>query len=389
MYKAYKYRIYPTKDQRMVIEKHFGGCRFIYNLALETKITSYKSGLKLSAYDLQKQLTDLKKDVKWLYDINNQSLQIEFQNLDSAYKKFFTGAGFPKFKNKHGHKSYDCVNGLKLIDGRLKIPKIKETIKVSFSRQIEGKIKRATISKTPTGKYFVSILVDDGKKLPKKKKITEKKSIGIDLGIKDFLVTSDEHKEFNPKFLREKIDRLKILQRRASKKKKGSTNRKKSNLRVAKLHETIANKRTDFLQKLSTKMVSENQVTTFFVESLAVKNLVKNHKLAQAISDVSWSEFLRMLEYKCDWKGLNFRKIGRFEASSKTCFNCKEKNESLTLSDRSWVCKNCGVTHDRDINAAKNIKFMGLNSGGANPEEPVEQRTLVRAKKQEVLYLNG
>lgn len=388
MHKAYKYRIYPTKDQRMVIEKHFGGCRFIYNLALETKITSYKSGLKLSAYDLQKQLTDLKKDLPWLSEINCQSMQIEFQNLDSAYKKFFTGAGFPKFKNKHRHKSYDCTSGLKLIDGRLKIPKIKETIKVSFSRQIEGKIKRATISKTPTGKYFASILVDDGIDSPKKKKIVKSKTIGIDLGLKDFLITSEGEKVANPKFLKEKIERLKVLQRRASKKQKGSNNRKKANLRVAKMHEKIANKRTDFLQKLSTKLVSESQATSFCVESLAVKNLIKNHKLAQAISDVSWSEFIRMMEYKCEWSGKNLIKIDRFYPSSKTCFDCKSINENLSLSDRTWVCEKCGVTHDRDINASKNIKFMGM-TGRANPEAPVELRTLVRAKKQEVLYLKG
>ena len=383
MYKTHKYRIYPNESQRRVIDNHFGACRFIYNLALETKIESYKKGLIIGVYDLQKQLTDLKKDLDWLYDVGNDSLQMEFRNLDNAYKTFFSNGGFPKFKKKNDHKSYCCTGRIKIIEKKIKLPKIKHPIKTSFSRDFEGKIKRATVSKSPTGKYFVSILADDGTDAPKKKNVVQSKTIGIDLGLKDFLITSAGEKVANPKFLKEKIERLKILQRRASKKQKGSNNRKRANLRVAKMHEKIANKRTDFLQKLSTRLVRESQSTTFCVESLAVKNMIKNHKLSQAISDVSWSEFLRMMEYKCEWSGKTLIKIDRFFPSSKTCFDCKSINENLTLSGRTWACENCGVTHDRDINASKNIKFMGI-TGRANPEVPVESRTLVRTKKQEV-----
>lgn len=384
MYKSYKYRIYPTVAQKMIINNHFGACRFIYNLALETKINAWQSGkINLSAYELNKQITDLKKDLKWLCEISVNSLQSSVIKMESAYKSFFNGSGFPKFKSKKHGNSVAFVQSISLNTGGLKLPKIKHPIKIVLDRQFSGKIKRATVSKSPTGKYFVSLLVDDGIEAPKKKNIVKSKTIGIDLGLKDFLITSEGEKVSNPKFLKEKLERLKVLQRRASKKQKGSNNRKKANLRVAKMHEKIANKRTDFLQKLSTKLVSESQATTFCVESLAVKNLIKNHKLAQAISDVSWTEFLRMMEYKCEWSGKNLVKIERFYPSSKTCFECKSINENLSLSDRTWVCEKCGAIHDRDINASKNIKFMGM-TGRANPEVPVESRTLVRSKKQEV-----
>jgi len=383
--KAYKYRIYPTAAQIELINKHFGACRFLYNLALETKLYAYKShGVNLSAFDLCKQMAELKKDLVWLKELDSQALQASIKKIDVAFKNFFQGKGYPKYKSKHEKQSFQSPHLSKRVDWEkrlLTIPKLKN-IPIVLSRKFEGKIKTITISKTPTGKYFASILAETTKQALPIKLIEPNKTIGIDLGLKDFLITSEGIKIENPKYLKNNIERLKILQRRASKKQKGSANRKKANLRVAVQHEKITNKRIDFLQKLSTKLVRENQATTFCFESLAVKNLVKNHNLAQAISDVSWSKFTEMMKYKCAWYGKNFIQIGAFEPSSKLCSNCGNKNETLTLSDRQWQCSKCNATHDRDINAAINIKLMGLKTGLGKPDVSVEQRTIVRAMKQ-------
>lgn len=387
MLKQYTYRIYPTAKQTELINKHFGACRFLYNLALETKLYAYKSkGVNLSAFDLCKQMVELKKDLVWLKELDSQALQASIKKIDVAFKNFFQGKGYPKYKSKHEKQSFQSPHLAKRVDwnkSTLTIPKLKN-VPIVLSRKFEGKIKTITISKTPTGKYFASILVETTNALPTPQAIEPNKTIGIDLGLKDFLITSEGIKIENPKYLKEGIERLKILQRRASKKQKGSANRKKANLRVAIQHEKITNRRIDFLQKLSTKLVCENQATTFCFESLAVKNLVKNHKLAQAINDVSWAKFTEMMKYKCSWYGKNFIQINRFEPSSKLCSNCGNKNETLVLSDRQWQCEKCNVTHDRDINAAINIKFMGLKTGLGKPDVSVEQRTVVRAKKQKL-----
>jgi putative transposase len=319
MYKARKYRIYPTSSQKELIHKHCGSVRFLYNLALETKTMAYLgSKVNLSRYDLQKQVVDLKKELPWLKETNSQSLQVALLDLDTAYSNFFKGrADFPKFKKKSNRGSFNVPQNVKVSDGRLIIPKFKEGIKIKLHRDLVGTIKQATVSFTPTGKYFVSILCDTKKDIPSKPKVTEENSIGIDLGIKDFAITSEGEVIENPKFLRNSIDRLKVLQRRASKKQKGSSNRKKANKRVAVLHEKITNQRQDFLHKTSTKLIRENQ--TICLETLAVKNMVKNHCLARAISDVSWGEFNRMIEYKAEWYGVNILRIGRFAPSSKAC----------------------------------------------------------------------
>ena len=384
MYKAFKYRIYPNQEQEVLMSKHFGHCRFLWNLALETKTNAYLSAkVNYSRFDLQKQLVELKKECEWLKEVNSQSLQSVLQNLDLAYKKFFKGAGFPKFKSKHNKQSFHIPQNVKVEDGRLVIPKFKKKgVKIKLHRPVEGSIKSATISRTPTGKYFVSILCDTGEDVPSKPKVTEENSVGIDLGIKDFLVTSDGEVIANPKLLRNGIDRLKVLQRRASKKKKGSNNRRKANKRVASLHEKIKNQRQDFLHKVSSRLVSENQ--TICLENLGVSNMMKNHNLAQAISDVSWGEFNRMIEYKAEWYGVNILRIGRFEPSSKTC-ECGVINKDLKLSDRVWKCKSCGQVNERDLLAARNIKKFALkdNSGQELPVEPVESPTLVGTMKQE------
>lgn len=384
MYKARKYRIYPTNSQKELIHKHCGSVRFLYNLALETKTIAYLgSKVNLSRYDLQKQVVDLKKELPWLKETNSQSLQVALLDLDTAYSNFFKGrAGFPKFKKKSNRGSFNVPQNVMVSDGRLIIPKFKEGIKIKLHRDLVGTIKQATVSFTPTGKYFVSILCDTEKDIPSKPKVTEENSVGIDLGIKDFLVTSEGEVIDNPKFLRNSIDRLKVLQRRASKKQKGSSNRKKANKRVAVLHEKITNQRQYFLHKISTKLIRENQ--TICLENLGVSNMMKNHKLALSISDVSWSEFNRMLEYKADWYGVNILRIGRFQPSSRMC-SCGVINKELTLSDRVWECKSCGQVNERDLLAARNIKKFALKdySGQELSVEPVEMSALVESTKQE------
>ena len=384
MYRARKYRIYPTNSQKELIHKHCGSVRFLYNLALETKTMAYLgSKVNLSRYDLQKQVVDLKKELPWLKETNSQSLQVALLDLDTAYSNFFKGrADFPKFKKKSNRGSFNVPQNVIVKNNLLIIPKFKEGIKIKLHRDLVGTIKQATISFTPTGKYFVSILCDTGEESPVKKPIEEKNTIGVDLGIKDFLVTSEGEVIDNPKFLRNSIQRLKVLQRRASKKQKGSNNRKKANKRVAILHEKITNQRKDFLHKASTKLIRENQ--TICLENLGVSNMIKNHNLAQAISDVSWAEFNRMIEYKAEWYGVNILRIGRFAPSSKTC-ECGVINKELTLSDRVWKCKRCGKVNHRDELAARNIKKFALKdySGQELSVEPVEMSTLVESMKQE------
>jgi putative transposase len=356
MFRAYKYRIYPSELQKELITKHIGSSRFVYNLALETKNAAYL-GFKhnFSPFDLIKQLPELKKECEWLKEVNSQSLQQSIQNMDIAFKKFFKGAGFPKFKSKNkGRHSFSIPQNVIIENNLLIIPKFKEGIDIVLHRKIRGTIKSATISVTPTGKYFASILVDTNTETPIKAPIKENACIGIDLGIKDFAITSEGEVFENPKNLRKAQSKLKYVQRKYSKNKG-----KRTKQRLALLHEKVVNKRKDFLHKTSIKLIRENQ--TICLEDLAVSNMVKNHNLAQAISDVSWSTFVTMLEYKADWYGKNILRIGRFAPSSKTCSCCGIINKGLKLQDREWTCV-CGEVLNRDINAAINIKSFALKN---------------------------
>ena len=375
MFKAYKYRLYPTKPQKELIAKHIGSARFVYNLALETKNIAYLGAkVNLSQFDLIKQLPELKKECPWLKEVNSQSLQQSIINMESAFKSFFKGGGFPKFKRKTSGGSYPIPQNV-MVDtntSELIIPKFKKKgIKINLHREINGLIKSATISVTPTGKYFVSILVDTQKGMPIKAPITEETTVGIDLGIKDFAISSDGEVFENPKHLKKAMDRLKFIQRKYSKHKG-----KKTKQRLALLHEKVANKRKDFLHKISTQLIRENQ--TIALETLAVKNMVKNRYLAQAISDASWSTFVSMLEYKADFYGKNILRIGTFVPSSKTCSVCGNIHKELTLNERKWTC-GCGTTHDRDINAAVNIKSFALKNifSGTERKNHEELPTLV------------
>jgi len=382
MLKAYKYRLIPNAEQKEAFLKHIGACRFVYNRSLEQKITVYETDKKtLTRFNLNNMLPDLKKEFVWLKDVNSQSLQLTNKNLDSAFKRFFREKkGFPRFKSrKNPVQSFGVPQNYKVDfdNNRIKLPKI-GWIKTKLSRLFEGILKTATVSMTTTGKFFISILVEDGRETPKKEPFGYDSTIGLDVGIKDFVTMSDGTKVDNPKFLKSSLQRLKVLQRRVSRKKKGSSNRDKAKYQVAKQHEKITNRRKDFLHKLTTKLVRENQAIA--VETLNVAGMMKNHCLAQAIGDVSWSEFFRQLEYKCDWYGKTLLYIGRFEPSSKICNVCGTINRDLKLSDREWTCAGCGTLHDRDVNASINIKKFALQAqnliGVVAPrdtrEEPVE-----------------
>ena len=364
MLKAYKYRLYPKNKQQVLLNKHFGCCRFIYNWALETAIKQYqKDKTQFSKYDLIKQITKKKKqtETSWLSEVNSQSLQYTIQNLDTAFVRFFKKkARFPKFKNKNQRQSFSCPQNVKIDfhNSTVRLPKIGK-IKAVFSREFKGKIKTCTISRTKINQYFISMLIEDGKKNPIPTKPNKRKAVGIDLGIKDFAITSDGEKTANPRCLKKSLGRLKCLQRRASRKKKGSLNRKKANFRLAKVYNKITNQRSDFLHKLSTKLIRENQ--TICLEDLNISGMMKNHCLAQAISDVSWSKFVDMLKYKAEWYGKNIIQINRFSPSSKMCNYCGWIKKDLTLKDRIWKCKSCGKEVDRDINAAKNILDLGFH----------------------------
>jgi len=358
MLRAYKYRLYPSIEQSELINRHIGSCRFVYNLALETKQTAYAgSKTNLSVFDLIKQLPDLKDELIWLKEVNSQSLQFTIRNLDVAYTAFFKGrANFPKFKSKHkGGQSFSIPQHIELTNDKIRFPKFKEGIKIVLHRPTKGIIRQATISRTPTGKYFASILCETGEQNKPKAKITENTTVGIDLGIKTYLVTSDGDEFDNPKFLRKAQSRLKYVQRRYSKYKG-----KRTKHRLAELHEKVVNQRKDFLHKASTKLISENQAIA--IEDLNISGIVKNHCLAQSISDAGWSMFVTMLEYKAGWYGMNILKIGRFDPSSKTCSECGYINKELELKDREWNCPSCGSALDRDINAAINIKTFALKN---------------------------
>ncbi len=355
MLKSYKYRIYPTKPQRELIRKHCGCVRFVYNLALEAKKVAYDSyKSNLTAYDIIKQLPDLKEGAPWLKECNSQSLQQSIVNMDTAYTNFFKGPSrFPKFKKKTGKGSFNIPQNVKVKDGKLSIPKFKEGIKTNMHRCIDGVIKQATVSYTPTDKYFVSILCDNGKALPAQSPIISSTAIGIDLGIKNFAITSNGQTFANPKYLRKSEKKLKYYQSKFSRYKG-----KRTKHRAATLYEYVANQRKDNLHKVSNKLIGENQ--TVCIETLKVNNMLKNHCLAKSIGDAGWGMFVEMLEYKANWYGKNVVKIGTFEPSSKTCSKCGQVNKELTLKDREWDCKVCSSTLDRDLNASINIKNFAL-----------------------------
>lgn len=398
MIKSYKYTLKPNKNQKIFFKKSFGCARFVYNWALSKRIEAYQTKKeRLSCVDLCKMLTSLKKkeDKVWLSEVSNECLQQSIRNMDSAFTRFFREKkGFPKFKSKKdARKSYKAINGVRIDfeTNRIKLPKI-GWVKFYKNRTFEGNIGTVTVSKNATGKYFVSVLVDDGIETPLKPNIEYNTSVGIDVGIKDFAVLSNGYVYTNPKYLEKAETRLKVLQRRFSKKKKGSNRSEKARLKLAKAYEKVTNCRTNFIHQVTSKIIRENQ--TVIIEDLNIDGMLKNHNLAKHISSASWSEFFRQLQYKCEWYGKNLIKIGRFEPSSKMC-TCGYVNKGLKLSQREWTCPNCGQHNDRDLLAAINIKRFGLQNQNligyktsvVNGVEDVEWSALVGTVKRQYVFV--
>jgi len=361
--KTYKFRLYPNKEQEILLSKHFGCSRFIYNHFLNERKEQYQKDKKSDNYYVQaKSLTKLKNDeyYKWLKEVNSQTIQFALRCLDTAYVNFFRGnAQFPIFKSRKNKNTFTIPQSGRLEENKIIIPKFKGGIKVKLDRrEIKGKIGKMSITKTPTGKYYVSIFTEQEiEHLPK----TGKK-VGIDLGIKDFLITSDNKKYKNNRYTKKYARELKKVQQHLSRKQKGSNGFEKQRLKVAKIHEKIASCRLDTLHKVSKKLVESYDLIS--VEDLNVKGMIKNHKLSKHIADASWSNFVTLLQYKCNWYGKELVIINRFYPSSKTCNSCGWINQGLKLSDREWTCTSCGENHDRDINASKNILKEGLKIFG-------------------------
>lgn len=398
MIKAYKYRLNPNEEQRIFFEKSFGCARYVYNWGLNLRNEAYqKDRTRIGWVDICKRLTELKKqeETSWLNEVATQSLQSSIRNMDSAFTRFFREKkGFPKFKSKKGRQSFQLVKDVSVNFDKheVKLPKI-GWVNFYKNREFDGRIGTTTISKSPAGKYYISILVDDGEELPTKVPITYETSVGIDVGLKDFAVLSNGQVFENPKYLEKAEKRLKVLQMRLSKKQKGSKRRERARLAVAKAHEKVKNCRTDYIHKVSSRIIRENQ--TVIIEDLNVDGMMKNHNLAKHIGSVSWSEFFRQLQYKAEWNGVNLIRIGRFEPSSKMCL-CGVVNKDLKLSQREWDCPNCGRHNDRDLLAAINIKRFGLqeqNFIGISPAgsgvEGVEWSALADTVKRQCITLNN
>lgn len=354
---TYKFRLKPTKEQKILLNKHFGCVRWSYNYFLNQRKNEYLNDKKSISYNKQSAfLTQLKreKETEWLKEVNAQTLQYSLKCLDQAYQNFFNKRSqFPRFKKKNSKNSFTVPQHVTNEGRIIYFPKFKEGIEMIMERKIQGQIKKATISKSPSGKYFVSILTE------KEYKPVQKtgKSIGIDLGLKDFLVLSNGTKVKNHRFLKHYEKKLKLHQQHLSRKTKGSNRYEKQRLKVAKIHEKINNSRMNLIHKTTYNLV--NKFDKIYLEGLNVKGMMKNHRLSKSLNDVSWGKFIETLSYKAKWNDKNVVKIDRFFPSSKTCHKCGWVNENLTLKDRKWECKKCGKELDRDVNAAINI----LNEG--------------------------
>jgi len=366
MHKAFKFRLLPTKEQEVLLAKHFGCSRFIYNYFLAEKQKHYlENKTTLNFNQCAGNLVAKKKEegYEWLKEVNSQILISTLMNLETAYGNFFRKKSkFPRFKSKKNKNSFNIPQHISLKrEDIIQIPKFKEGLKFVKHKELKGRIKSATISKNPSGKYYISFLCVVEK--PTKHKKTGK-NIGIDLGLKDFIITSEGQRYCNPKFTKKYEVKLSKKQRILSRKQKGSKGRDKARIAVAKIYEKITNSRNDMQHKVSSKLIRDYDLIA--IEDLNVKGMVQNHKLSKAISDVAWSSFVAKLKYKAEWYGREVIVIDRFYPSSKTCSCCDHVKESLSLDERTWTCSECNTTHDRDVNASKNIlrRALAIQSTG-------------------------
>lgn len=380
--RAYKYRVYPTNEQKHVLARTFGCARFVYNWALRQKTDAYYNEQRRLYYkDLSEALTLLKQhaEYSWLSEVSSVPLQQALRHLDKAFLNFFEGrARYPTFKKKRNRQSATYTsNAFKWVGTSLTLAKMTDPLDIRWSRPLpDGAIPGSvTITRDCADRYFVSLLVEEDIK----QLATVEQSVGADLGLKEFVILSTGEMVGNPRFFHKDEKKLARAQRRHARTQKGGKNRARARKKVARIHARIADRRRDFLHQLSTRLIRENQ--TICVESLAVKNMVKNHCLAKAISDVGWSEFVSQLEYKAAWYGRNLVKIDKWYPSSKRCSDCGHILDSLTLDVRVWTCPECGVVHDRDINAAKNIRSVGLTVLNACGEAVRPGRAKARSGK--------
>ena len=366
---GYRYRINPNKDQKILLEKHIGSCRFVYNKLLHIKKIFYeKFKSTISEFELNNHIVVLKNIYPFLKEINSQSLQQASKNLNSAYNKFFKeGAGFPKKKSKKNLlQSFQVPQHYRIEGKKIWISKI-GWIKIKLHRDMmQGEMKTATISRIPTGKWYISIIVENDIELPEKQEYSHPTMIGIDVGNITFATLSNGEKIEHPKFLKKSFEKVKFLQKNVSRKVIGSNNRRKAVKKLAKIHEKITNQRNDFQHKVSKKLISENQAIA--VETLNIRGMMSNHKRAQSTGDSAWYSFVLKLQYKAEWFGKTIFKINQWLPSSKMCNICGYKHPNLTENIREWQCPECKTLHDRDINAAINIKNFALSP----PERRVE-----------------
>ncbi len=390
--KALKIRIYPNMSQQEALAKSFGCARWVWNYSLNLMTETYReTGKGLLAYTVKKLLPELKKEHEWLKEPYSQCLQSAVLNLSRALINFFEGrARYPRFKSKHGRQSIQYPQNVKLEDGKLILPKV-GSVTAKVHRHIEGKIKTVTVSLNPDGRYYAALCIDDGSE--NRAPSAEGKAVGIDLGLTHFAITSDGSKFDNPRHIAKRERNLKRKQRKLSRKQKGSNRRKKARKLVARVHQRVANSRSDFLHKLSRKLVNENQV--IIVENLAVRNMVGNHCLAKSISDAGWGRFCTMLKYKSEQEGKVYQEVDRFFPSSHLCNVTLMRLEKMGLDVRSFDCPHCGQRHDRDVNAAMNIRNEGLRllalgtsataqGGGVRPKRGRCKSTLSEASAVEL-----